>query len=45
MTDARAKPFDQQLIWVDMASQLLLALAIGLAASLALAGAVLLIAI
>ncbi len=44
MPDARARPFSQGLILIDLLSQVLLALAIGLATSLALASAVLLIA-
>ena len=44
MSDARAKTVDQGLIVIDLLTQIMLALGIGLATSLALAGAVLLIA-
>ena len=44
MSDARAKTVDQGLIVIDLLSQIMLAFGIGLATSLALAGAVLLIA-
>ena len=44
MTDVSAKTVDQGLIVIDLLSQIMLAFGIGLATSLALAGAVLLIA-
>lgn len=44
MTDVRAKTVDQGLIVIDLLSQIMLAFGIGLATSLALAGAVLLLA-
>lgn len=44
MTDVRAKTVDQGPVVIDLLSQIMLAFAIGLATSLALAGAVLLLA-
>ena len=44
MTDTRARPLNQAPIVIDLLSQVMLAFGIGLATSLALAGAVLLIA-
>lgn len=44
MTEARAKTVDQNLIVIDLLTQIMLAFGIGLATSLALAGAVLLLA-
>ena len=44
MTDARAKTVGQSLIVIDLLTQIMLAFGVGLATSLALAGAVLLIA-
>ena len=44
MTDARAKTVGQSLIVIDLLTQIMLAFGVGLVTSLALAGAVLLIA-
>ena len=44
MTDARAKTVGQSLIVIDLLTQIMLAFGVGLATSLALAGAVLLLA-